>query len=209
MDRNALVRMLIAGTLLCGGIWFMPAAAQEATPAAASGFGCTAWQAGTPGPVTGPEECTRSEPWWTSWSSCAITRVHSEAYDPSLAGGGVPETIPWVRAEHANAVIIGHQWYGNRPLHVGGSFPADGTNAKVLWHFSEPVRDLTITATNLDDASAAPVAIETGPANTSPASTQWPSSLAIPSAGCWRVDLHATDDVGNPVTGSVTYIVVE
>jgi len=213
MCRYAVIRSFIVAIVAWEGLLATPAIAQDASPMASpiagTSSGCTVWRTAMPGPVIGPEGCTQSDPWWTSWSSCEITPVHSEPYPDSTGGNAIFAILPWVQAENANAVIVGHQWYGNRPLHVGGKFPAESMNAKVLWQFAEPVRDLTITGTDLSDASATPVSIVTGPANTSPASTQWPSLLSIPVSGCWRVDLAATDVDGNPVTGSVTYIVVD
>lgn len=179
----------------------------EASPDAS---GCTLWRTDKPGPPDGPEECTWSEPWWTSWSDCEATPIYAEPWSEARGNDAGLSVIPWVEAEQSDGAIVGFQFYGNRPLAAGGSFP-DGNTTKVLWYFDQPVRDLALTGTNLWEPDAQSVTAGTpSPVNTNTdASRQWSSQITIPSAGCWRVDLTAEDEDGNPVRGSVTYIVVE
>ncbi|MGC4191542.1 MAG: hypothetical protein QM589_10310 [Thermomicrobiales bacterium] len=102
-----------------------------------------------------------------------------------------------------------HLFFGNRPLPVGPHFPTGG-NTKVLWTFSERVRGFTGVATNLDDPQYTSIPfLETGPANTNDdRSTEWPSYVTVPAAGCWKFDLKATRTSGEVVTGSFTYVAV-
>lgn len=179
----------------------------EASPNA---YGCTVWRDVQQGDPGGPEECTSSFHWWTSWSNCEVTPIYAESWSGARGGDAALAIMPWVVPEGSDGAIVAFQFFGNRPLATGGSF-SDGTNAKVLWHFDRPVFDFAMTATNLWEPDAASVTPDTpNPVNTNTdASRQWSSQITIPSAGCWRVDLAAEDEDGNPVRGSVTYIVVE
>lgn len=203
--RTGLVALGVV--LALGAAVVLTAAAPAGTPQAASPpVSCTIWRAAN-GSLAGPADCTFSNPWWQSWSDCPITPVHGERWLPDGADWGLLSDLPWVQAGPG---IVGHLFYGNRPLPVGGKFP-DGSATKVLWHFTDMVEGLRMTATNLGAKQQAPIDItsSTGPANSAPFSTEWPSYVVIPQAGCWRVDLSAKDEDGHPVKGSVTFIVVK
>lgn len=103
-----------------------------------------------------------------------------------------------------------HLFFGNRPLPVGRQFPNNGAYTKVLWTFSERVSGFSGVATNLDDPQYTDIPfLETGPANTSSdRSTEWPSYVTVPAAGCWKFDLKATRTSGEVVTGSFTFVAV-
>lgn len=172
--------------------------------AATPGPDCTAWrQGGSSG--TKPEVCTVSSPWWTAWSSCSMTPIHSELWAASSPEDTGLSRIPWIRAEPASTGIVGHLYYGNRPLAAGGEFP-DGSRAKVLWEFDVPVRGLSITVT--DTSGDAPPVVLIDATSESAPSSEWPSFLDIPAPGCWTVTLSATAEAGAEVKGHATFIVV-
>lgn len=167
----------------------------RATP----GTGCTS---------STPEDekvCSWPSFWWTSWSSCDITPVSTTLWPrPDLA------TIPWIRVDIGPVKADAHLFFGNRPLPVGRQFPHDGPYTKVLWTFSERVSGFSGAATNLDNPQYTDIPfLETGPANTSSdRSTEWPSYVTVPTAGCWKFDLRATRTSGEVVTGTFTYVAV-
>ncbi len=149
--------------------------------------------------------CLLSDPWWTSFSNCNVTPIQSVPF----GGDTGLRDIPWVQAEHVKPrgfSIVGHQFFGNRPLPVAGVFP-HGEQAKVLWTFDQPLAAFTMTATRLGVDSIEPVPITTGATYGNAA--QWPSIIALPAAGCWRADLAATTVDGDSFTGQVTFVVVE
>ena len=177
----------------------------EADTEQASG-GCTIWHE-SPGPIVGPEKCTVSSPWWTAWARCDITPIQSQRWEASAAGDEGPERLPWVVASPEEAGIIGHLFMGSRPLPVNHTY-SDGSNAKVLWRFSEAVTDFRLTATNTWDEQGERITIvEAGPENG--ASHQWPSYVSVPSAGCWEVQISGVNGNGDPVKGTVTFIAIE
>jgi hypothetical protein len=184
---------------------------QSATPeTSANVLGCTIWRTGSVAGVELDPNCTLSPPWWDSYSSCRITPIHADVWTATSDADAGLALIPWVAPEATGAKIVGHQFYGNRPLHTDATFP-DGSMAKVLWQFDPAVLGLTLIAHDLGDRSKAPVEIhDVGAANTtSGLSTDWPSYVRIPTPGCWRVDLDATTATGQAVHASVTYIVVD
>lgn len=147
--------------------------------------------------------------WWTSWAICAIAPVHSEPWDTEGHQAGLAG-IPWIPIPMGAVDATAHLFFGSRPLPVGDTFPDGNAHTKILWTFSEPIRAFSVTAT----LPSAPSTIhenvvETGPANTSPGSTEWPSSVAVPSPGCWTFTLTATTADDDVVTGTFTYIAVE
>lgn len=183
--------------------------AEQATPEESANLGCTTWVT-TGGVPDTPEDCSRSSPWWTSWSNCDMTPVHSEPWPGTDARQSALRVMPWVNVNMGTVTATAHLFFGNRPLPVGGAFP-NGDSTKVLWTFDKPVTDFSVTGTNADDSSNADAAvIDTGPANTNNGrSNDWPSSINVPAAGCWTFGLKATDPDGKTVTGSLTFIAVK
>jgi len=180
----------------------------SATPTTTSTtLGCTIWRTGAVNMADQPD-CTLSEPWWNSWTSCGITPVHSEPWVMTYPGDQGLQNVPWIKLDSTGASAFAHLFYGNRPLHVGGEFP-DGVNAKVLWQVDRIVTDLTLTATKIGDRAQTPVSIPTYATNVASNASQWPSNLSIPTPGCWRVDLDARTTSGGAVKASAVFIVVE
>ena len=212
MDWRALPRTLaclvIVTAALYGLLGTFPtrsAARSGLSVSATPGPQCTVWQTdGVASPE--PEVCTVSSPWWTAWATCAMTPIHSELWPAASPADAGLSRVPWIEAEPPSAGIVGHLFYGNRPLHVGGEFP-DQSRAKVLWEFDAPVRGLSIRATELG-AESSPVALMEEMVDSTLA-THWPSFLDIPTPGCWQVALSATDEGGDEVTGGVTFIVID
>ncbi len=172
-----------------------------ASPAATSrSLGCTAWwEDGASGPLE-PESCSESVPWWSTWGNCSMTPIHSEpwAHQEGL------RRLPWVQAEPTTAGIVGHLYYGNRPLHTNGKFP-DGTDTKVLWTFARPITRFKATAIDLSSTASAMTLWDR---STTEGAEAWPSGIDLPSAGCWRIDLATTDADGMSSVSSVTLIVI-
>jgi len=206
MIVESILRFFSSIVILGAGMLF-----QASTPdPSANVLGCTIWRIGSVAGLQLDPNCTLSEPWWKAWSSCPITPVHSDVWKPPSAADQGLATIPWVSPESTGASVVGHQYYGDRPLHTGGAFP-DGGMAKVLWQFDPPVTGLTLTAHDLSDASKGPVMIgDVGAASTATDyATDWPAYMSIPTTVCWRVDLDAKTLKGEAVHASVVYIVVE
>ena len=158
----AIVRLLFAFALATTGLSFDTATPAASSPAVA---GCTAWRTG---PVSSDyfPECTLSDPWWTSWSSCDASPVHSEPWKPDDGASQGLTGIPWMQPDATGARVVAHLYYGNRPLHTNGAFP-NGDAAKILWTFDRPVTGLTLIATKLGDGSQPVVSIDTGVASSS------------------------------------------
>lgn len=208
MGRTTAVALILvvafAGFGLVGGETRLRGTVASGATATPIPVNCTVWRA-TPDAPLGPDVCTSSVPWWTSWYSCPITPVHGERWTATRAGDKGLEAIPWVQAEPASSGLVGHLFFGSRPVHTGGRFP-DGANAKVLWQSDRPLSGMHITATNIDGWGPA-VTVVDAPEPTG--YTQWPSSVDIPTAGCWRVDLRARAADGSDVAGSVTFVVID
>jgi hypothetical protein len=210
----AVVVVLMVASLLASTfpVISTSAAAPQGTPVVTPepGLGCTKWLDRSLPPDTTPTSCTLSDPWWTAWSTCDITPVHST---PSSLPGA-PDFLPWILIDmgpvQANAVLF----IGNRPLPVGQKYPSSsgGMNTKVLWMFDELIIEFSGTATSLDhpDKYTDIPFLQTGAANARMRgeSDQWPSYVSVPAAGCWKFDLKATTAKGEVVTGSFTYVAV-
>ena len=168
---------------------------------------CTVWHPVDLG-TSLPDGCGLSDGWWTSWADCAITPVHNEPWMEKGHGAGLAG-IPWIPIPMGMVGATAHLFFGNRPLPVGDTFPDGSAYTKVLWTFSEPVRDFGVTAMNAGRPDSPVDVVETGPANTSSdSSNEWPSYLAVPDAGCWTFTLTATTRAGEVVTGTFTYVAV-
>lgn len=161
--------------------------------------------AGTP---AGPEVCTASPPWWSAWGTCDITPIQSQRWLASAAGDAGLERLPWVIAAPEDSGIIGHLFMGSRPLPVDHTYP-DGSYAKVLWRFSEGVRDFRMTATNVWDEQAEPITIVEDDGPDAAPSSQWPSYVSVPSAGCWEVQVSGVGEGRERIEGTVTFIAIE
>jgi hypothetical protein len=124
------------------------------------------------------------EEWWSSWSSCAVTPIRTEAWKASNATDMGLEHIPWIQPSATGAGVVGHLFYGNRPVHANGKFP-DGEIAKVLWQTDQPVRDLTLAANVVGNPAQPPVILDAGGVYTGSAyATQFPSTFSVPLPGC-------------------------
>ena len=200
---------LLALTTLAFALVFGQTSAAPATPEAGpspSTSGCIILRE-SPGPIAGPEECTMSAPWWTAWATCDITSIQSQRWEASAAGDEGLERLPWVIASPEESGIIGHLFMGSRPLPVNADYP-DGSNAKVLWRFTEAVTDFRMTAVNTWDEQGERITIvEAGPENG--ASPQWPSYVSVPSAGCWEVQISGVNGDGDPIEGTITLIAID
>lgn len=162
---------------------------------------------GTPLFAQTPAATPTGGEWWTAWSSCDITPVHS---------GPTPESIPgmpdypefWVQAETTNTSdidMIVWLWPGNRPLPLDGQYASDGTFTKWLWAFSEDMRDIDVTVTNElgtqgeVEFGGAITSSSTGPIN------GWPSYAIVPEPGCWTFNITATALDGSTYEGRIVF----
>lgn len=161
--------------------------------------------------ISGPidsEECIRSKPWWTSWSNCPITPIHSEPFPPATGMDAGLARIPWIEISTPNARIVGHQFFGNRPLPTNGVFP-DGSVSKVLWHFDQPVTGLTLMGKNLwNDNGSLEQQSAVSVADANAFFDQWPSQLIFPESGCWELQVTAENQEGVIISGEAIFLVV-
>ncbi len=188
----------------------MEPASPVASPDAVS---CTVWAQeggyGVNSPSDYPHECTLSEPWWNAWANCDITPVHAELFDYPRPWDQQLKGIPWIIAESNQVELIGHLFYGNRPLIAGGVFVRDGANAKLLWQFGEQVELKSITGVNLWEPSQI-VTIRFSVANSNDAiSNEFPSMMDFPSGGCWETTLAGTTESGEDFTATAIFIVID
>jgi hypothetical protein len=169
--------------------------------------GALSFDSATPTATSGQTD-TREE-WWSSWSGCVATPIHTEIRKASNAMDKGLEHIPWIQPSATGAGVVGHLFYGNRPVHTGGKFP-DGEIAKVLWQTDQPVRDLTLAAKLIETSAQPPVILDAGGVYTGSAyATQFPSNISVPILGCWEVDLDATTQSGEHLHATAVLIVVE
>ncbi len=113
---------------------------------------------------------------------------------PDWAADAGPRDVPYVVSADGNLVGV---LFG-APLHVGDD-PSGRTN-KILWIVREPRNGapLRLTARPTGSGDGPPVTV-TRPADSSPGEI-YPSTVDVPTAGCWRVDAewnghHATVDL--------------
>lgn len=143
--------------------------------------------------------------WWTAWSTCDITPVHTEA--PPANGPHMLPGMPWLQAETLNGsetVLYVWLWTGNRPLPVNGEYADEQMNAEWLWEFVPPMEDMTITATNERGTTGT---VEHGGSvlSSSTGGNEWPSTVVLPEPGCWTFDITATTHDGEIYEGRVVF----
>lgn len=134
---------------------------------------------------------------------CAVTPIHTEPWTGSGHGSGL-SGVPWAVVPTGDVEMTAHFYVQDRSAPTDRWFPL-GESVKILWTFTEPVRDLTVTVTNPAAPGADyPDVLTTGPANTLPESTEWPSAFTAPAAGCLTLTLHATTRDGETLSGTMT-----
>lgn len=170
---------------------------------------CTIWsQEGGYGSDR-PVQCTLSEPWWHAWENCDITPVHAERFEYPRPFDQHLKSIPWIIAESADVTLIGHLFYGNRPLIEGGRYDLDGAHAKVLWEFGEHVQLESVTGVNLwNPDETATLLYSVANSNTS-YSSQFPMYMIFPSGGCWETTLAGIKEDGEAFSAAATFIVID
>lgn len=188
----------------------MDSASSVASPEAVS---CTVWAQdggyGVDSPGDYPRECTLSQPWWNAWANCDITPVHAELFDYPRPWDQQLKGIPWIIAESNQVELIGHLFYGNRPLIAGGVFGRDGTNAKLLWQFGERVELKSISGANLwNPGETAEIAFSVANSNNE-YSFEFPSMMDFPTGGCWETTLAGNTESGAEFTATATFIVID
>ena len=198
--RSALALIIFSGNLVFSA----------ATPAAPSSPTAAPWaaQCSDPSPGTPTDSytnCTISPQWWTSYSSCPITPVHTERYTGKVyPNEQALYEIPWLKLASPSGTAIAHLFSGNRPLPVNATF-SDGSMAKVLWQTTPRVLNFHMTATSLSESAEPPAPIT----DFNSAGVDWASYVNIPKPGCWRVDVGGTTEAGDQITWSAVFIVVE
>lgn len=183
--------------------------AELASPVASSAVSCTVWSQEDGYGTDRPEECTISEPWWHAWETCDITPVHAERFDYPRPFDQQLKSIPWIVAESDEVALIGHLFYGNRPLIAGGHYDLDGANAKLLWEFGEHVELQSITGVNLWNPSET-MTMPFSVANSNNAiATEFPTIMNFPSGGCWQTTLAGITEAGVSFSATVIFIVID
>jgi hypothetical protein len=182
---------------------------QPATPVASPAVSCTVWsQEGVYG-ADRPEQCTLSLPWWNAWQNCDITPVHAELFEYPRPFDQHLKSIPWIVADSDDVTLIGHLFYGNRPLIAGGHYDLDGANAKLLWEFGERVELESITGVNLWNLSET-MTMPFSVANSNDSvSTEFPTIMDFPAGGCWQTTLVGTTEAGVSFSATVIFIVID
>jgi hypothetical protein len=198
----------IAGSGLSAGSAF-GGPSEEATPLASPVVSCTVWSQENGYGADRPEACTLSLPWWHAWQNCDITPVHAERFEYPRPFDQQLKSIPWIVADSDEVTVIGHLFYGNRPLIAGGHYDLDGANAKWLWEFGERVELQSISGVNLWNPSET-MTMPFSVANSNDAvSTEFPTIMDFPSGGCWKTTLAGKTEDGAPFSASVIFIVID
>ena len=136
-------------------------------------------------------------------ATCQTTPVYQGGTDHS----GFTE-IPWVQAEPSSSGIRGYLFFADsgasstyRFLHTGGGYP-DGVTSKVLWETTNPQASDTMEILGKKLSGGNEVFRQSFPEAASPAG-DYPSTVNVPTAGCWRLDLKS-----GTVRASVVFWVV-
>jgi hypothetical protein len=137
-------------------------------------------------------------------STCPSALIHYGGLPAGARSVGVPANLPWIAT--GSRKITGSMFYYHSPVFpdrmrgavIGaGGRAGDGVATKVLWwvHGRGSTR-LTVRGRRLDAAGSFQ---QTIPGPSPGRNTFFPSIIAVPSRGCWRLDLQA-----GPAAGSVT-----
>lgn len=129
------------------------------------------------------------------------------------------DAIPWVAADPPNLAILGFLFFGDQAIRAHGLTP-DGRSAKILW-LVDYVRADLITGQTLDLHAArvpGPGSVHvvlpraginsdrpfdaSHPDRAVPAYSEYPSTLDVPTGGCWRLELKS-----GSATGSIMFSV--
>ena len=136
-------------------------------------------------------------------ATCQTTPVYQGGTDHS----GFTD-IPWVRSEPPSSGIKGYLFFADsgassnyRFLHTGGGYP-DGDTTKVLWEITNPQASDTIEIVGKKLSGGDEVFRQSFQEAASPAG-DYPSSVNVPTAGCWLLDLKS-----GTITASVVFWVV-
>jgi hypothetical protein len=136
--------------------------------------------------------------------SCPSSQVHYGRLPDGARLGGIPK-IPWIADDRAQ-VVGALFYYGTTPF---DSHPAraligthgsvvPGANTKILWWTASDATRLTVRGHRLDGSGS--FTTELSPASGGgTVGSQFPSIVAVPHAGCWRIDAQ-----GGASSGSVT-----
>jgi hypothetical protein len=104
-----------------------------------------------------------------------------------------PSTNPWAAAAPSSSGIVAY--FFREPPGLVIAHEAGG-GSKVLWVArGATASELDITARPADSPSASPLAI-VAPAAASPSGT-YPSSIDVPTPGCWQLDVAVGDAHGS------------
>lgn len=182
---------------------------EPASPVVSSAVSCTVWSQEDGYGADRPRECTISEPWWHAWENCDITPIHAERFEYPRPFDQQLKSIPWIVADSDDVALIGHLFYGNRPLIAGGHYDLDGASAKLLWEFGEHVKLQSITGVNLWNPSET-MTMPFSVANSNNAiATEFPTIMNFPAGGCWQTTLSGITEAGVPFSATVIFIVID
>jgi hypothetical protein len=112
---------------------------------------------------------------------CAGSRMYT-APAPRWSTKQGLDRIPWLRPLPESAGVVGFFWPHQPYLVPAGHLHSDGAANKILW-VAQTGGHLTVKAHPID-RDAPVVSFDLGSSG-----FQWPSSIDLPSAGCWTLTL--------------------
>jgi hypothetical protein len=123
---------------------------------------------------------------------CPVTPLEPEPFPRDDIGD-----LPWVAASPQWTNITGHLFYAG----VGATsttMPVGGTGQKVLWHVKDapPGAELIVNGKNVWGEESFTMTL---PPAVSPAG-DYPSTITLPVAGCWQLELTGAVAVPTFVT---------
>lgn len=166
--------------------------------AMASTASVAAAQSATPGPDA-------RDQWWTAWSDCDITSVHTER----APEGGISrmDGMPWLTTKltgDVDVTLYVWLWTGNRPLPVGDTYPDGKMHTKWLWEFVPDIRDVSVTPTNERGTKGEVEGLQRV-LGSSTGGNEYPSSVILPEPGCWTFEVSVTTADGQSARGRIVF----
>ena len=126
-------------------------------------------------------------------TDCAPTPVQTAPWPGDISGLA---SVPWVQADPVSAGVVGHLYYGNRPMATNGEFP-DGAATKILWtiHNPDAGEDSELSGVNLTGAGTYHQIFAAASSGHRISRLQVPSLLELPRPGCWELTVTSGEVV--------------
>jgi hypothetical protein len=124
-------------------------------------------------------------------------------------------SVPWLAAEPSEVGLVGYLFYYSRAIswgrlrvpdfriYTGGKTPDGRRNMKILWTLSQgTAKQLRVQGKRLDRPGSFSQRID--PPLPGSNSSQFPSTINVPTAGCWRLTVNAGATVGRLTVRAVS-----